>query len=117
MPTTPEIRSVIRVLETFKEVDPEITLPSMLAFLYYVETDNRGGNQNDMENWLGMSTATASRATSYWLDFKQPRKPGKDLVESVVDPEDRRYKKIVLNRKGLSLADKIRSAYNGETKR
>ncbi len=32
MPSTVELRSVIRVLETFREVDPEITLPTMLAF-------------------------------------------------------------------------------------
>lgn len=117
MPTSPEIRSVIRVMEEFKEVDPEITLPSILAFLYYAENDAKGGNQNGFERWLDMSTATASRATSYWMDYKRPRVAGADMVESVPDPEDRRYKMITLKRSGSELAKRLKEAFHGKTTR
>lgn len=110
MATSSEIRTAIRVLEEFKRVDPDITLPSMLAFLYYVESDAQAGNQYQMEQRLDMSTATASRATAHWLQYKRPRVPGLDMMESVPDPEDRRYRMITLTRKGLDFAKSIKEA-------
>lgn len=117
MPSTSETRTAIRLLEAFKEVDPDITLPSMLAFLYYVERDGEPGNQYGMEQRLGMSGATASRATSHWMKFKRPRHPGLDMLESEVDPEDRRYRMITLNRRGLEFAAKLQEAIHGPSKR
>lgn len=116
MATSPELRTAIRVLETFKEIDPDITLPSILAFLYYAESDGKAGNQYEMEQRLDMSTATASRATSHWLQWKRPRVPGLDMIESIPDPEDRRYRMITLNRKGQKFAEKIKEAVAHGTK-
>lgn len=113
MPSTKEIRTAIRVLETFKKIDPDITLPSMLAFLYYVERDGQAQNQYEVEKRLNMSGATASRATSHWFKWKRPRHAGLDMADSIPDPEDRRYKMITLNRRGLDFADKIKEAVNG----
>lgn len=110
MPSSVEIRTAIRILEEFKKVDPDITLPSMLAFLYYVERDAETGNQNSMEQRLDMSTATASRATSHWLKWKRPRVPGINMLESEPDPEDRRYKMITLNRRGVEFAQRLKEA-------
>lgn len=115
MPSSHEIRTAIRVLEEFKRVDPDITLPSMLAFLYYVERDAQAGNQNAMEQRLDMSTATASRATSHWLQWKRPRVSGLNMMESIPDPEDRRYKMITLTRRGLEFANAIKEAVNGKS--
>lgn len=117
MPTSPELRTAIRVLEAFKEIDPAITLPSMLAFLYYVERDGEPGNQASMEHRLGMSTATASRATAHWLKWKRPRVAGADMLESIPDPEDRRYKMITLNRRGMEFAQRVREAAHGIAER
>lgn len=117
MPSSPEIRTAIRVLEEFKSIDPDITLPSMLAFLYLVERDAQSGNQYEMEQRLDMSTATASRATSHWLKWKRPRYEGLDMIESIPDPEDRRYKMITLNRRGLTFVEKLKEAVNGTSKR
>lgn len=118
MSSSKEIRTAIRVLEAFKEVDADITLPSMLAFLYYVERDDEAGNQNAMEQRLDMSTATASRATAHWMKWKRPRHEGLDMLESIPDPEDRRYKMITLNRRGLDFAKKIEEAVShGTTER
>lgn len=113
MPSAKEIRTAIRVLETFKKIDPDITLPSMLAFLYYVERDGQAQNQYEVEKRLNMSGATASRATSHWFKWKRPRHAGLDMADSIPDPEDRRYKMITLNRRGLDFADKIKEAVNG----
>lgn len=116
MASTPEIRTAIRVLETFRDVDPDITLPSILAFLYYVESDGQAGNQFAMEQRLDMSTATASRATSHWLKWKRPKVVGLDMVESIPDPEDRRYRLITLNQRGLKFVEKIKEAVSHGSK-
>lgn len=113
MPTSAELRTVIRVLETFQSVDPDITLPSMLAFCYIAEDDGQSGNQNKMEHRLGMSGATASRATSHWLKWKRPRVAGVDMVVSEVDPDDRRYKLLYLNHRGQAFLTKLKEAIHG----
>ena len=112
-----DIRTAIRVLEAFKRVDPEISLPAMLTFLYIVEADGQSGNQHSIDNRLDMSTATVSRSVSHWSEYKRPRVPGLNLVESIPDPEDRRYRSITLNRRGLEFASKISEAVNGTSKR
>jgi DNA-binding MarR family transcriptional regulator len=112
MPSSKEIRTAIRVLEAFKSIDPDITLPSMLTFLYVVERDSQSGNQDAITHRLDMSGATASRAIAHWLDYKRPRVPGQNMMESIPDPEDRRYKMILLNRRGLEFAKKIEDAVN-----
>lgn len=117
MASTQEIRTAIRVLEAFKDIDPDITLPSMLTFLYAVERDGQSGNQDAITQRLDMSGATASRAISHWLDFKRPRVAGLGMLESIPDPEDRRYKMITLNRKGMTFAKKIEEAVNGTSQR
>mgnify|MGYP000315465220 CR=1 FL=1 len=116
MPSSQEVRTAIRVLEAFKAVDEDITLPSMLAFLYLTERDGEAGNQYAMEQRLDMSTATASRATSHWLKWKRPKYEGLDMLESIPDPEDRRFKMITLNRRGLEFVERIKEAVNGTSK-
>ena len=116
MPTSQELRSAIRILETFKEVDPEITLPSMLTFLYFAEKDGEEMNQSAVEARLDMSGATVSRATSYWLKYKRPKVSGADMLESNLDPSDRRYRIVSLNHRGLKFLKKILEAVNGTFK-
>ena len=113
MASTPETRAIIRVLEEFHEVDPDITLPSMLAFMYVNERDAQSGNQNYVERRLNMTNATTSRAIAHWSEFKRPRVEGLNMVVSIPDPEDRRYKRITLTRKGLDFIDKLKDAFNG----
>lgn len=110
MSSSPEIRTAIRILEEFKKLDPDITLPSMLAFLYYVECDEQTGNQYKMEQRLEMSGATASRATAHWLKWKRPKRSGLNMVESVPDPQDRRFRMITLNNRGAKFAQRIEKA-------
>lgn len=113
MASSRNIRTVIRVLEEFKKVDPDITLPSMLTFLYAVERDGQAGNQFEIDKRLDMSGATASRAIAHWLPFKRPRVEGLNMMDSAPDPEDRRYKMITLNRRGLEFAKKLEDAVDG----
>jgi len=117
MPTSVETRAVIRVLEQFKSIDPDITLPSMLALLYIAEDDGERENQWHMEQKLGMSNATASRAASHWFKWKRPKVAGHDFMVSEVDPDDRRYKILHLTPRGRKFIDQIKEAYHGKQAR
>ena len=113
MASTPETRAIIRVLEVFKEIDSEITLPTILAFLHVNERDKQSGNQAYVEEKLSMTNATTSRALNYWSEYKRPRVKGEDMLLSIPDPEDRRYRRITLTRKGLDFIEKLKGAFNG----
>lgn len=104
------IRKLIAALEEFQKIDPAITLPSMLAFLHYHDIENNSGNRSIVEDRLGMSGATASRATLYWADYKAPRIEGKNMVTFKQDPQNRRMNIVQYNRKGLEFLNDISEA-------
>ena len=104
------IKKLIAALEEFKKVDPAISLPSMLAFLYYHDIEGRSGNRSTVEERLGMSGATASRATFYWQEWKEPKVRGKNMLERIDDPEDRRYQVVTYNRSGIDFLQKLDKA-------
>ena len=101
------IKKLIAALEEFAEVDPKMSLPSMLALLYYADIENNSGNRSIVEERLGMSGATASRATLFWCEWKSPREKGHNMLEMMQDPMNRRANIIQYNRKGLEFMDKI----------
>ena len=108
------IKKLIAALEEFRKVDPRISLPSMLAFLYYHDIEGRSGNRSTVEERLGMTGATASRATLYWQDYKEPKVRGKNMLERVDDPEDRRFQVVTYNRDGVELLQRLDKAIGDE---
>ena len=102
-----KLRQLLAVLQEFKAVDPEITLPSLIAFVVMALENNRSGNQVSITEALQMSSATASRATSHWADFKMPKRAGLGMMESHIDPEDRRLRVLKLRPSGIELAKNI----------
>ena len=104
------IKKLIKALEQFKKVDPTMTQPSILSFLYYADIENNSGNRTIVMVRLNMTGATASRATLYWCDFKAPRVKGKNMLNVTQDPLDRRANCIQYNLKGKELIDSIAEA-------
>lgn len=104
------IKKLIEALEEFKKIDPTMSLPSMLTFLYYHDVYNRSGNRSLVEERLNMSGATASRATLYWSEFKAPRVRGINMLELNQDPENRRANIVTYNTKGMELLDRLSRA-------
>ena len=102
-----KLRQLLAVLQEFKKFDPEITLPSLLAFVVMAMENNKPGNQRSIEDALEMSSATTSRATSHWADFKMPKRAGLGMMESIIDPEDRRQRILKLRDNGIELAKNI----------
>lgn len=101
------IEKLIAALEEFKKIDPSMSLPSMLTFLYYHNIENNSGNRSIVEERLGMTGATASRATLYWCENKTPHEKGKNMVEMVQDPMNRRANIVQYNRKGIEMMQRI----------
>lgn len=104
------IEKLIAALEEFKKIDPSMSLPSMLTFLYYHNIENNSGNRSIVEERLGMTGATASRATLYWCEYKTPHDKGKNMVEMVQDPMNRRANIVQYNRKGIEMMQRISEA-------
>lgn len=101
------IRKLIAALEEFKKIDPTMSLPSMLTMLYYHDVENNSGNRSIVEERLNMSGATASRATLYWCEYKTPREKGRNMLEMVQDPMNRRANIVQYNRKGAEFMEKL----------
>ena len=104
------IKKLISALEEFARVDPKMSLPSMLALLYYADIENNSGNRTIVEERLGMSGATATRATLYWSEWKTPRERGHKMIELAQDPMNRRANIVQYNRRGLEFMDRIDEA-------
>ena len=104
------INKLIAALEEFQKLDPKMSLPSMLALLYYADIENNSGNRSIVEERLGMSGATASRATLFWCEWKSPREKGLNMVTMAQDPMNRRANIVQYNRKGLEFMDRIEEA-------
>ena len=104
------IRKLITALQEFQKIDQTMSLLSMLALLHYHDIENNSGNRSIVSERLGMTGATASRATLYWSDFKSPRIKGHDMLQTVPDPLDRRYNIVQYNRKGLEFMEKLSEA-------
>lgn len=104
---TKNIKRLIAALEEFQKIDPTMSLPSMLTLLYYHDVENNSGNRSIVEERLGMSGATASRATLYWCEYKAPRVRGHNMLEMLQDPMNRRANIVQYNRKGMEFMEKI----------
>ena len=104
------IEKLINALEIFREIDPAMSLPSMLALLYYHDVEGRSGNRSVVEERLQMTGATASRATLFWHEFKAPYVPGHNHLTREEDPRDRRFQIIRYNRQGLQTLARLSEA-------
>jgi DNA-binding MarR family transcriptional regulator len=97
--------ALIREVESFADIDPEMQIATMLTFLYVA----RRGTcfQKDIELELGLSNAAASRNVAYWSDFKIRDVPGYGFISREEDPMDRRYKRLTLTDKGKAFYQRI----------
>jgi len=111
-----EITTLMRVLEEFRKLDPDLPIQYALSFLTLAE--NEGMSMRELAERLGIAQSSASRnvaALSKWHSFG---KPGLDLVQAEEDPRERRRKIISLTPKGHELIATLRDMMNpGEPRR
>jgi DNA-binding MarR family transcriptional regulator len=107
-----EIVTVIRVLEEFRRLDPDMPIQYALSFLTIAR--HEGLSMGDLAQRLGIAQSSASRniaALSKWHSFG---KAGHGLVEAHEDPRERRRKIVRLTPRGHHLVAVLRALVAGE---
>ncbi|HYE53042.1 MAG TPA: winged helix DNA-binding protein [Azospirillaceae bacterium] len=105
-----ELNPLVRVLEEFRTLDPDLPIQYALSFLTIAQ--NEGMSIRDLSERLGIAQSSASRnvaALSKWHSFG---KAGHDLIEAVEDPRERRRKIVTLTPKGRALAERLGDLLN-----
>lgn len=101
------VATVVRVLEAFRSLDPDLPIQYALSFLTIAQ--NEGISIGELAERLGIAQSSASRnvaALSRWHSFG---KAGLDLVESQEDPRERRRKIVSLTDKGRAFLEEMRT--------
>lgn len=101
-----DLMTLERAIEQFSEVDEEIGIQTLRAFLFVAARGSCA--QKDVELGLGQTNASASRNISYWTDRRFDRKPGKGFIMRVEDPYDRRFRSLTLTQRGREFVEKLR---------
>ena len=94
------------VLEQFYNLYPAMPLTYILTLMWV--GSNEGKHQYDLEQYLGLSNATASRCIKWWGKWKDKKKQEKGLefIESYPDPADERYRVVKLTKSGKAFYDR-----------
>jgi DNA-binding MarR family transcriptional regulator len=97
-------------VEEFRKLDSEMQAQTMLAFLYIA---NRSPvTVKDVGEFLGVTSASASRNVAVLGKWSRHNKPGHDLVYSYENPARRIEKFIELTPKGKRVAQTIEELLN-----
>lgn len=101
-------------LEEFRKFDSEIQAQTMLAFLYTARMDLGGSPASIKEvgEYLGLTSASASRNIAVLSKWSRHGKPGHDLVEAIENPEYRSQKLIRLTSKGRRVIKSLEGLNN-----
>ena len=89
-------------IEEFRKLDSEIQAQTMLALIYVARMDNNGtpASIKEVGEYLGLTSASASRNIAVLSKWSRHNRPGHDLVEAVENPMNRSQKLIKLTAKG-----------------
>ncbi|WP_029010868.1 winged helix-turn-helix transcriptional regulator [Azospirillum halopraeferens] len=101
-----EVATVVRVLEAFRTLDPDLPIQYALSFLTIAQ--NEGISIGELAERLGIAQSSASRnvaALSRWHSFG---KAGLDLVQAQEDPRERRRKIVTLTDRGQAFVADLR---------
>ena len=101
-----ESYNLLRVLHMFMKLDisQDVPLQAMAVFWYVATYQNC--SKKDIEQYFGMSKASASRLTDYISRYHRLGKAGLGLISKETDPQDKRRSLLKLTRKGKDLIEK-----------
>lgn len=105
--------TLIRVLEAFRTLDPDLPIQYALSFLTLAQ--NEGLSMGELAQRLAIAQSSASRniaALSEWHSFG---KPGLGLVEAREDPRERRRKLVSLTAKGQAFLHRLTALMAGHS--
>lgn len=106
-----QMREFIKGMEFLSTIDRDMQISTALTLLYAAEKE--GQHQIDLEERTGLSNAAISRNVAYWSKWKRHKVSGYDMMESVIDPADRRYRILTLTKKGTAFINRLKEQING----
>lgn len=112
-PADAALPTLIRVLEAFRTLDPDLPIQYALSFLTLAQ--NEGLSMGELAQRLAIAQSSASRniaALSEWHSFG---KPGLGLVEAREDPRERRRKLVSLTAKGHAFLHRLTALMAGHS--
>lgn len=99
------LSTLIRVLEEFRTLDPDLPIQYALSFLTLAQ--NEGLSMGELAQRLAIAQSSASRNIAALSDWHSFGKPGLGLVEAREDPRERRRKLVSLTAKGRAFLHRL----------
>jgi DNA-binding MarR family transcriptional regulator len=90
--------AVIRVIEEMRKIDKDI--PAHTVNIFLTVCMQPGITMKELSERLGIPQSTMSRNVSVLSRYKSFGEPGYDLLETDIDPTERRRKIVNLTHKG-----------------
>ena len=108
------LMKAIRLVEEFRKLDSEMQAQTMLAFLYIAQKSDQEApaTVKEVGEYLGLTSASASRNVAVLGKWSRHNKAGHDLVTTYENPERRIEKFIELTAKGKRVAKSIEEYFN-----
>ena len=106
------------VIEEFRKLDSEMQAQTMLALIYVARMEESGAPASIKEvgDYLGVTSASASRNIAVLSKWSRHNKAGHDLVEAYENPMYRSQKLIRLTPKGKRVIKTLENIYGSTTK-
>lgn len=105
-------------IEEFRKLDTEMQAQTMLAFLYIARMDatDSPATVSDVAEYLGLTSASASRNVAALSEWSRHQKAGHNLVEARENPAFRSQKFIRLTAKGKRMIKTLEANYGDNEK-
>jgi DNA-binding MarR family transcriptional regulator len=109
-----QLVKAIRLIEEFRKLDSEMQAQTMMTLLYIAQRNSQGipVTVKEVGDFLGITSASASRNVAALSKFSRHNKAGHDLITTYENPERRIEKFIELTAKGKRVISTIEEYFN-----
>ena len=101
---------LLRVIEMFRDIDPEIQAQSVAVFLT-VANHPHPMKMADIGNRLSLAHSSVSRNVAYLGSVNRHHKKGHGLLDAYEDPTERRRKLVKLTAKGQRFFQRVSTTF------
>lgn len=111
-----DIQPGIDFLQRFSQYDLKMQISTAMTLLYIARHQDRpeGVTTADIQNWVGLKTAAASRNSNYWGDgAKDMPNSGFGLITVTENPNDRRKRELRLTPRGEAFVNQLEEILTG----
>lgn len=100
------LQKLYHAVQLFRDLEAELPTQTVVCFLLIADADD-DIHMRDLQTSLDISSASTTRNVSHLSVHYKPGVAGLGLVEAYEDPNDRRYKRVRLTKKGDALRTRL----------